>query len=300
MDLDGPEYADREAVRDHAENILLDGRANSPYRALEQRAGRVADAVAGRARDSFLIARLTALSLVTRDRPASAQERFPDSVAGAMEDLLTTAGDPRRTTDLLRPLAHARGTGLPQTLWTSLAGVLAGQDDADRREDVVGLVNGPLAALVTASPARAGARCYRLFHEALDDCVSAIPPANPDAPRTAAESEEAIARTLDRIRRDGRADEITDRYVRTHLGAHAVNTPLLDELLLNPGFLLAAARDDLLDALRRHRATNPATRASKAAYELAAHHLRPDVPHDERAARLAMSAARESSPRAAR
>ncbi|QPP05262.1 hypothetical protein G4Z16_01405 [Streptomyces bathyalis] len=78
-------------------------------------------------------------------------------------------------------------------------------------------------------------------------------------------------------------------YTRKYLAGHAASAGLLDPLLLDAGFLLAASQPDLLACLDAARGDDAQTAA--AAYRRAAHHLR-DRRMADRPAYLALAARR--------
>jgi hypothetical protein len=160
----------------------LTSQRGSPYVDIVERATRVAHAVARRAGGSFLIARLAAMALALRSKPATDLDEFPDSVIAAMETYLDELpGDRRSTEELLRPLAHAEGAGLPQELWLRLAGDLCGLPGKYDPGDLDELVAGPLASLLTVTregdtAGAPGRTVYRLFHDALAEAVADVLP----------------------------------------------------------------------------------------------------------------------------
>ncbi|RKT09754.1 WD-40 repeat-containing protein [Streptomyces sp. 1114.5] len=76
-------------------------------------------------------------------------------------------------------------------------------------------------------------------------------------------------------------------YTRRHLAGHAAGAGLLDPLLLDAGFLLAAAQPELLACLDAARSDE--ARAAAGVYRRVAHHLR-DAPAANRPAYLALAA----------
>lgn len=82
-------------------------------------------------------------------------------------------------------------------------------------------------------------------------------------------------------------------YTRRHLAGHAAAAGLLDLLLTDAGFLLAADQPELLAVLGT--ATAPQARAAAGVYQRVAHHLR-DRPADEWPAYLELAAHRAGDP----
>ena len=76
-------------------------------------------------------------------------------------------------------------------------------------------------------------------------------------------------------------------YIRTHLATHAAKARVLDPLVNDPGFLLAADPARLLPALAT--VTDPEARKSASAFE-STQHLLPDQPPGQAAAQLDLAA----------
>jgi hypothetical protein len=149
LDLDA-EYADQRGL-EHYVSAVLTARPDSAYNAIPDRAARVARAIAGRSRGSFLIGRLTAMALALRPTPATDLDALPDSVIAAMEAYLDAIGGDRRVIEeLLRPLAFAEGVGLPQELWVRLANELCGLPGKYGPSDLDRLFSGATASLLSA------------------------------------------------------------------------------------------------------------------------------------------------------
>lgn len=105
---------------------------------------------------------------------------------------------------------------------------------------------------------------------------------------------EANATMVRALRADAPADWASaPPYTRRHLAGHAAHAGLLDPLLLDAGFLLAAAQPELLACLEAARGDGARTAA--AVYRRVAHHLR-DQPVAERPAYLALAAHRIGAP----
>lgn len=292
IDLDDDDHADPDAVATYALRLLTDsGRPGTGrYRDAPVRAGRIAAAVAADAGASFLVAQLTCLALTERTDLPDDGRRYPRRVGDAMNYYLSALPDRAAVEDLLRPLALARGTGLPRPIWVQLAGRLSGTPGRYGEPDVAELLRGSAQALLRPSRAH-GRTCYRLFHEALDEHLRGLPPVDPEAPAPGEEMAAAFARALlDTVpatttgRRDWAA---ADPYPLAFLAQHAAGTPELGRLLHDAPYLVRA---DPAGVLRALPYAGAADRAAVLAYQHVALRLRPGDPAAVRAAYLALGA----------
>ncbi len=150
-----------------------------------------------------------------------------------------------RARDLLLPLAYAHGTGLPwEDIWPRLVRRLTGRDcgnaDLDWLIDEAGYY-------ITESTAQGGLRSvYRLYHESLGEHLRGTRP-DPAADEAAVTTE-----LTDQVPRcaDGHPDwDRAHPYTRENLATHAAVGGMLDDLVTDPRFLLAAEPPHLLAAL---------------------------------------------------
>jgi WD40 repeat protein len=253
LDLDTPVYYERADLVGYVQRLLLTGGLLSgatPYHADPALAGMVAEAVAARAHPSFLIGQLVARDLAERPETADTdqpgwQEQFPDTVAAAMDRYLARFGpEEQRVSDLLLPLGWAQGVGLDDDgVWADLATALGTARYADH--DVRWLRDTTIGTLLQATELEDSV-AYRLFHEALAEHLRTMRPER-DAHRAYTHA------LLQRIplRDDGRTRiwSAASDYARAHLSTHAAGASRLDELLVDPGFLLTADQERLLQAL---------------------------------------------------
>jgi Trypsin-like peptidase domain/WD domain, G-beta repeat len=277
IDLDHSDYLGLEDLQAYVHaRLLLDGESTpTPYRDDPESAGQVAQAVARRAHPNFLVAQLMSRALVQCDLPvdttaADWMDRFPSEVGEAMEIYLSGLGpDRQRVRDLLRPLAYARGDGLPPgPLWAELAGRLA-----DGRQyqpaDVAWLRESASAFLVettSTAPNAAGSRFCRLFHEALAEHLR-DPSDERRNQRRIAEGLESCVPAV-----DGHLDwKRASPYITDHLAYHAALGGRLDALVSQPGFLVAADPDRLLPVLGQ--VTTGEGRRAAALYRRSTDHL---------------------------
>jgi hypothetical protein len=302
FDLDQPPFLQRGDLVEFVRRRLLltdEPGARTPYRERELLAGRVAEAVADRAYPTFLVAQLTSKALVQVGSVVDVEVpgwelTFPGSVADAMDGYLNRLAEDapsdqerrtrkRRLRELLTPLAYAEGDGLPRRLWPAAATALAersyGTEDLDWLLDTA-------ADYMIEQATSEGGPVYRLYHQALADYLR---PVNIEMSalqrRLATALLKEVPRRPNGISRDW---SVTHPYLTKHLATHAAAAGRLDELLEDPGFLLAADPARLLRALPT--VTNPVAQAAARAYQQAAHQLTPGWPLGQRASCLQRAA----------
>lgn len=244
LNLDSAAYADPASVHAYVRRCLLDLVDDSPYEP-----GPVADAVAAAVAEaagrSFLVAQITSRSLAMRAgvaNPYSAVWRtgLPRLAADAMRLDLDQRLGPLATKarDLLRPLAYALGAGLPwEDFWAPLASTLAGQTYAN--SDLDWLVRE--AGFYVVEALEGTRSVYRLYHEALAEHLR--------ADGRELDTHRAVVTFLIQRTPNGDRGRLWARahpYVRTHLASHAAAAGRLDELVLDPTYLLNADRAPLL------------------------------------------------------
>jgi hypothetical protein len=252
VDLDADRYADLPALTTYAARGLLEASRDSPYRGGSPRLLRaVADAVAGAAHPSFLVARITSATLAAQDQAADPDDAgwrraLPRLPGEAMHrDLQTRLGDNAdKVRDLLRPLAFADGQGLPwEDIWAAVASRAAGTTYTD--DDLLWLRQHAGSYVVEAS--ESGRSTYRLYHQALAEHLQ--------AGVDATAMHEAIAEVLlARVPRtiDGRRDWTRAHpYTLRHLATHAARAVQLDNLISDADYLVHADPDALLPALHQ-------------------------------------------------
>ena len=249
----------------------------------------IAEAVAERAQQSFLVARMTVRALAHGDLvvdPAEPdwQKRLPTEVGQAFDAYLARYGDDQpKVRRLLTPLAYAEGEGLPwDSLWARLAGALSQVPCSD--DDVEWLFRhaGAYVVEVATDDERS---VFRLYHEALAEHLR--------DPRRAVENQRRLTRVLMEsvpVRSDGDRDwSRAHPYVLEHLPGHAAAAGELDGLLTDPFFLVHADPDALLAAMAD--AEDHESVRIRAMYRASAH-LHRGLPPESRAQLLAVDAAR--------
>ncbi len=243
VDLDSDQYFD---ARDIVATIMrrLVQEADSPYRDNPALAITVAEQASARAGHSFLLADLIGGDLAAArqpPRPADLQADMPNVAAALRHELDRFGADRQRVEDLLTPLAHARGKGLPwTTLWPGIATALSGRAYGDG--DIAWLLEH--AGSYVIEDASDGRSVYRTFHEELaramrgddDDDVHGV-------------FTDQLLTALPRRANGAYAWENADPYITRHLATHAARADRIALLAQDPGFLAAAEPQRLLAAL---------------------------------------------------
>jgi WD40 repeat protein len=270
--------------------LLRDPDSPAGYRSNPDFTREVAAAVAHRAQPSFLIAWAGARELVRRQDVTSTADAawvdaLPTTTYEVMEaefrlDRFSRPEERDGVVEVLTALAYARGGWLPIGLWPIIAGAIAEMAQGQWIEQ---LWRTSAADLVDRMVDEDGTSLYRLFHAELGTYLRL----------QTQDSDRAIERRIVRAILDsiplagaGRNWRTTSPYVRTHLAGHAGAAGVLDDLLLDRGFALAADPPQLLAALAT--AISPATRADRLAYREVARFLS-GKSLEERAAYLEMA-----------
>ncbi|HEV7536714.1 MAG TPA: WD40 repeat domain-containing protein, partial [Acidimicrobiia bacterium] len=276
IDLDDPRYFEIADLAQYAARSLrleFDLSAASPYCDDAPATAVVAQAIAEAAFPSFLVAGLTARARAEDEAVIDTtlsgwqgKAAFPADVDMAMADYLDRLGDPGRAFDLLVPVAYARYPGLPRdTLWAPLAEAYAGKPCGPA--DVDWLL-ATAASFLLEETDDAGTGVVRLFHQALVDHVRS---------RTQPSVvEQAITGVLTRRAGEAGGWLHAERYARLHAASHAAagGGELLDRLVADPAFLVAADRRGLLRVLPR--LTDPEAQRAADCYRAAAARLSGD------------------------
>jgi hypothetical protein len=256
IDLDTPEYLERDDVVAYVESRLIRGQIAgrpSPYADVDV-ARAVARVVADSARQSFLIARLVSTRLARAAAPiditvrgwdARLDKELPATLPDAYDADLERFGKERqRVMDILRPLAYAKGQGLPwERLWETVASRISGRNYG--RSDIEEVQRD--AASFIVEDREAGVSVYRPFHESFAEYLRG----NADVTDVERRFTAALISTIATLP-DGTPDWLgeTRPYIRSHLAAHAAAAGTLAELITDPRFLVIANPDALLPLLR--------------------------------------------------
>ena len=279
IDLDDPEFFGPADIRDYVTRVLLGAgdatgtdqtagsdlrRSSSPYQGAPTLAAQVATAVAQAADSNFLVAQLIAFDLASEAQPVDVSQAgwstdFPASVDEAMDRLIDRIAHTRDVQsrlidkrhspescrqwleDLVTGLAFAEGDGFDENLWAAAATAL-GTDQYAVDDVRLFLATGAIA-LVRPTQGTGGPE-WLIYHRVIADQLrdSAISERR-DAPRLIAR---ALLATV-AARADGSRDWAgASGYVRRNLAAHAVGTPVLDELIGDPEYVLACDLSRLL------------------------------------------------------
>jgi WD40 repeat protein len=236
----------------------------------------VAKAVAEKAVSAqgyFLYARIVSRTLeeaTTLPGPGELPSKATDAFAA---DLLDRFGADRdRFDDLLGALAWAFGSGLPKTVWPKVAETVLGLGAVYETSDINDLLDRAGSHVVESE--ENGQSVYRLAHELLNEYYRNRHRRHP-AGMSHAEIHRRIAETLIQAvpgsKVGGKDWDAAPPYVRTHLVGHAAESGLLDTLLDDERFVLAAEPEHLLRHL--HLARKSASRSNAQCYRRVAHHL---------------------------
>jgi len=267
IDLDAPAYLSADDLAEYVRRRLLltgippaSGQPDTPYRGRETLAAQVADAVASAVYPTFLIGQLVSRALLLRSEPVvphdSGWRQFPTTVAAAMDQYLASAGghaEQDRVEDLLRPLAYARGDGLPLDdagLWARLATALARPGRSYTTGDVATLLD-TAADYLVETVITGQAAYYRLYHEALSDRLRERYQQHPHPLSVTQTICQCLLDTVAR-RPDGTRNwPAAHPNLHDQLAGHAADAGELTGLLDDPGFLAAADPAGLFAALQR-------------------------------------------------
>ncbi|WP_371551888.1 hypothetical protein OG266_40265 [Streptomyces sp. NBC_00554] len=257
IDLDEACYLDRRDIAEYVRLTMLaesDPQIPTPYRSRPELAASVGAAVAVRSGRSFLVAQLTALSLMAASEPvdtnsAGWQETFPTTVGAAMERYLRDVqpGGPWLR-DLLMALAWSQGDGFDDPRTWAAAATALGTDTYSERDVTRLLLDTTAIDLLHRTERGSGVR-FRLFHEALGEHLRQLsarqrPPAEIHRRLT-----EVLLERLGATSAEGLLWADADAYTRTYLPFHAAEGQVLDRLLRDARFLAAMDPARLLAAL---------------------------------------------------
>jgi WD40 repeat protein len=273
VNIDLPQYANDADIAEYAKRRLLredEPNAPTPYADKHELAQAAAAMIAKRADKNFLVARLLVEDLLLRpqalDTPTLAAMALPAKVVDAFDSYLARFGE-RETMvrDLLLPLAYAEGKGFPWgNVWARVASELSGRTYGD--DDIRWLLKDAGAFILEGL--EDGQAVYRLYHLALQEALRS----RQDDHNVQGKLTGALVECVPRFPEGGKDWLLANGYIRRHIPAHAPAVWAvwrLDQLLLDPMFVVAAIPGGLLPVLRNaSKAAQPVSRV----YKMAAHH----------------------------
>jgi WD40 repeat protein len=239
---------------------LLRVPVQSPYHNDRISAQAVAEVLADAAGTSYLVARIAAAALAQRaevvgpDDP-SWRAAINEGVFGVFRDdfrkTLTEPDDRERAVNLLRPLAFARGRGLPWRIWRLVADAVA--DDPARYpadavpsygDDAINWLLGNRISAYLVADHEDGITVYRLFHDNLRTTLQERWRDVLEESATGGDDRVAVEeRIADALRLEARPRQWNEYlnpprpYVRRHAVEHAAAGNALDEGFLSAEFL---------------------------------------------------------------
>ena len=291
IDLDTSSYRDPQALADYAHQLLIaahEPSISTPYQSEDATVRSdsfyigevVAEAIAKRATgraaapESFLIARLLALSVRNRSEPVDItspdwQAELPASVADAFDEDLDRLGDNASLARIvLGALAWAKGPGLPwENIWAPVARAIEKNVEGEARPQVtdedIRWVLSAAGAFIVEDLGPGDRSVYRPFHDMLaahlrgESAVDGtdVDPADGDVRQQyQVRTEQAITHALlatvptgDRNLRDWLS---AHPYIRTYLAQHAAAAePSAFPVLVSDLNFLAAANPVTLTPL---------------------------------------------------
>lgn len=276
IDLDDARYIGANDVARYVERRLLaseePGRT-TPYRAAPAIARTVAQAIAERAKNVFLVAHTTAIALLSQstrvdiskpgwvnDLPTGLDEAF-DKFIGELDRRRPSGLSSSVAKAVLMPLVFSEGQGLPwSNLWSAIATEISDRPVSD--EDISLVCQHAAPFIVEAL--ESDRSVYRLYHEAVAERM-----------RSSNNESETQRRIVSALRTRvplQAADQQPDwarahPYIRTHLASHALKAQEIGNLVSDGLYVAAADPQHLLQALAH--STDAFARRAYAGYEMA-------------------------------
>lgn len=274
--LDQQPYLDNRDIQEYVDRLLLALHDESGVPQRREYSAEIAAAAAG----NFLVAQLAAQAVAASGR---IERPLPRNVAQAFGRLLDALPDEKKARDLLLPLALSFGDGLPRDLWLDAAATLRRRYQPADLDD---LLLSPAASFLITRLAAPEGRRHRLFHHALAETLTTGRDLSADHRRLL----ETWISSLPEMPGGRRSWATAPAYLCTHVAGHALIAGVLDALIEDPGYLIAADPERLLLALPS--LTAPTVRGTRAVYRRVFDALHSSPPA-QRASYLEMAARQE-------
>ncbi|MFD6397654.1 hypothetical protein [Nocardia sp. NPDC060249] len=255
LDADGDSVAFNlrdDADADSSISAYVEKRLTQNWADLE--ATRVAGTgVAAIAAGVFLIARFAVRALEGRNSNCVYDPSWVSVVLGdvasnglqaAVDRDLARFDDYERARDMLSALGYSYGKGLPRReIWPAVASEISPTGRTYTEADALALVNEGAWYLIESL--EGDQVVYRIFHEAISDLLSAALASDPEE---AAEISHRVTQCMIEI---GKSEEWADAnpYIRHYLSAHAGASNDLSDLVNDPGFMVVADPEVLIESV---------------------------------------------------
>ena len=255
VDLDSSTYVDPQALRAFAAALLTKEGADYPgpigcawetYRSVGSLRDRVAELIACRAKDNFLVAALVAEYLSQQETPVDpANADFdarlvPSSIGEAFDKYMELLpGEKRaRAVGLLTAVAYAKGPGISDALWKQFAQALGYPVDQYGLDE---LRQSAAVDFLLHSSTEAGERRTRLYHQALVDQLLPYD-------RDRAQDQAVLKVLLAQAKVEGGWASASD-YLLSFTAEHALDAGQLPEVLQDAAFVVHASLGRLVSAI---------------------------------------------------
>jgi WD40 repeat protein len=286
--VDDPQYLERSDFEDYVTSRLLcvgDLERITPYRKNNILARQVANVITKTAYPNFLIGRLISEALISSSRIIKPDEindsGLPNTVAKAFNDYLRRFDEEEtKVRDILTPLAWSYGMGLPfDNIWPRLASALSGNTYED--EDITWVLNHAGSFIIESIDQKRSV--FRLYHQALSDYF-----------REGRDDESIhkiifleLINSIPKVINTQVIDwKLASPYILNYLSVYAQKSGNLNDLLLDPYFLLLSNSSQLFTDINSVGNTIPRELVYR--YQQVVHHIR-SKPLNESSSYLMMS-----------